>query len=89
LLSFQPQKPPTPHGIDRHVDNHSASQLITASRRGTCISTLNTCFWMVSTTNLIITYSILNPLWPLPALEDLGGLCTTRLTKIQPNIVTT
>jgi len=53
------------------------------SIKGACKSTFITCFRTASATNLIITYSILNPLRSLLALEDLGGLCTIRLTKTQ------
>jgi len=41
--------------------------------------------FVASATNLIITYSILNPLRSLLAFEDLGGLCTIWLTKAQPD----
>jgi len=53
------------------------------SRKGVCKSTFITCFRTANATNLISTYSILNPLQSLLALEDLGGLCTIRLTKAQ------
>jgi len=55
------------------------------SRNGVCKSTFITCFWTTNATNLIITYSILNPLRSLLALEDLVSLYTIRLTKAQPD----